>query len=357
MKKIIINKAKTKWFKNKLVLIYSSYFICTLSLIMMIISIYNKRTTEDGIIFFCIFIIFLFISINLKYSYLIEKNKNQITNITKSISLEQITKLDFLIKEIEKHKGIPYYQIKVLKNSNIDIFDSKLGGIPYWDPNKEYPKGLYLLAQINFDKEKFDNELLPKTGMLQFFIEANDDLGLNFEKGFDVQDKWRVIYHKKINYSIKRNDLDKMNLPSNINLEKDIFPFENELKLEFVKGIDFSGLYYYNADKQLCEILNKINYSDKIDSDFLNNFSDEEQKYLYNKLNSFDHKLLGYPAFTQEDPRFNNSKYEEYNTLLFQLDSKDGIMWGDAGVCKFFINKENLKKKDFSKILYKWDCY
>ena len=38
-----------------------------------------------------------------------------------------------------------------------DIFDSKFGGMPYWNIDKEYPADengnkLMLLAQINFDK-------------------------------------------------------------------------------------------------------------------------------------------------------------------------------------------------------------
>jgi len=30
---------------------------------------------------------------------------------------------------------------------------------------------------------------------------------------------------------------------------------------------------------------------------------------------------------------------------------------GDAGVLNFFINREKLKNKDFTEILYNWDCY
>ena len=42
-------------------------------------------------------------------------------------------------------------------------------------------------------------------------------------------------------------------------------------------------------------------------------------------------------------------------------DYKDGeqgkdIMWGDVGVANFFIRPEDLKNKDFSKVLYNWDC-
>ena len=42
--------------------------------------------------------------------------------------------------------------------------------------------------------------------------------------------------------------------------------------------------------------------------------------------------------------------------LLFQLDSDDGVMWGDCGVGNFFITDADLKRRDFSRVLYNWDC-
>lgn len=32
-------------------------------------------------------------------------------------------------------------------------------------------------------------------------------------------------------------------------------------------------------------------------------------------------------------------------------------MWGDSGICGFFINREKLKELDFSDVIYNWDCY
>ena len=66
-------------------------------------------------------------------------------------------------------------------------------------------------------------------------------------------------------------------------------------------------------------------------------------------------KLLGYPFFTQDDPRYDNTPYD---TLLFQLDStEEYVIWGDSGVGNFFINNEKLKNHDFSDVLFSWDCY
>jgi len=44
--------------------------------------------------------------------------------------------------------------------------------------------------------------------------------------------------------------------------------------------------------------------------------------------------------------------------LLLQIDSiGEHILWGDVGVGNFFITEDELKRKDFSKVLYNWDCY
>lgn len=67
------------------------------------------------------------------------------------------------------------------------------------------------------------------------------------------------------------------------------------------------------------------------------------------------HRIGGYAYFTQWDPR--HDMEEEY-LLLLQIDSvNEHICWGDAGVANIFIKREDLIKKDFSKVFYSWDCH
>ena len=77
------------------------------------------------------------------------------------------------------------------------------------------------------------------------------------------------------------------------------------------------------------------------------------------------HQMGGYPYFTQEDPRINAGELANLDVLLFQLDSEmlprkqgggDLVLWGDCGVCNFFINREALRRRDFSWVCYNWDC-
>ena len=66
------------------------------------------------------------------------------------------------------------------------------------------------------------------------------------------------------------------------------------------------------------------------------------------------HKVGGYAYFTQDDPR----RPEDPMLLLFQLDSDQrmDLMWGDMGVGHFFIREKDLIARDFSRVLYDWDC-
>lgn len=93
---------------------------------------------------------------------------------------------------------------------------------------------------------------------------------------------------------------------------------------------------------------------------FLETFGKQRKKVestLWDTFESCGHKMGGYAYFTQSDPRF-DAPEEETWLLLLQIDSDDdmGIMWGDVGVGGFFIRENDLKKCDFSRVLYNWDC-
>ncbi|MGK7873632.1 MAG: DUF1963 domain-containing protein, partial [Xenococcaceae cyanobacterium] len=93
----------------------------------------------------------------------------------------------------------------------------------------------------------------------------------------------------------------------------------------------------------------------------------EEDDYIFDeytdKFPGGSHKIGGYPDFVQEDPRSSSLEDEEPYILLLQIDSdtinsdtNKNIMWGDSGVCNFFIKESDLKKLDFTDVLYNWDC-
>ena len=126
--------------------------------------------------------------------------------------------------------------------------------------------------------------------------------------------------------------------------------------VKFLKQVSQEKLEEAAKNDKFVEKYNQLNTNNKIESyyDITTDIDD-----IDGDTNGFGHKIGGYPAFTQEDPREEDTSYD---FLMLQLDSefgdgKDRILWGDAGICNFFINSEKLKNLDFSDVIYNWDCY
>ena len=123
-----------------------------------------------------------------------------------------------IIEAIKKKTAMQAYKIELIKDEKPTIFDSKFGGVPYWDMTKDYPfdeknKKMMLLAQINFTKEALESDCLPKEGMLQFFINAEDGDLILF-----AADRNKVVYdvlgNLRLEIARRMNMLDKTNITS-----------------------------------------------------------------------------------------------------------------------------------------------
>lgn len=77
---------------------------------------------------------------------------------------------------------------------------------------------------------------------------------------------------------------------------------------------------------------------------------------IYNGLGDRGHKLGGYGNYIQGDVRYSKDEYKDYEILL-QLDSDKIMQWGDMGRAYFLIHPDDLKKGDFSKVVFSWDCF
>ena len=215
-----------------------------------------------------------------------------------------------------------------------------------------------LLIQINFDKEKTEYPL-PKEGMQQIFLLPNDSyLGANLNGDLSEQKNFRIIYHNKIDYSITKEQIKKLKLPTHAD-DTLYFPVKKEFKITLKKGEDYITREDFRFDKYFAKAYKEV-YKKNIPKDldfydFLEDNDDSDNDELEPDENN--HKILGYPYFCQEDPR--NDKYyvyEVYDTVLLQLDSQDDLlMWGDVGAASFLIQKKDLIKKNFSDVLYYWD--
>lgn len=244
-----------------------------------------------------------------------------------------------------------------LKDEKCSIFDSKFGGIPYLGKNDQVPvtnnsQQLRLLGQINL-RQLPKNEYNLNDGLIQFWILDNDLYGLDFND-MTSQKESRVIYYPSLDATVTEDDIiDKYHFN-----QDSYFPIKDTFKLNFKKSKEGVSIGDYTFEELFIQEWNK-SYPNIL----IKSYHDIPNEVLYedefNKYSGFGHKLFGYPAFTQEDPR-GYREYQDY-LLLLQIDSigikNKEIMWGDSGICNFFISKNALENKDFSKVLYNWDCY
>lgn len=239
-----------------------------------------------------------------------------------------------------------------ITDEKTSIFESKIGGIPYIPKDKELPRDsrgvqLRLLAQIDCGELK-SLEDFPHEGLLQFFIGTDDILGMEDEKGY------AVIYHENVDNSVTEEECAAKVEASDENDDGPFFPLFGEFGVKFFAEKMSMSIDDFRYSELARAKIGEVDDNDLFDEIFFDYDKDGDEYY--------SHRLGGYPIFTQYDPR--DLKDEDKTVLLFQLDTDFGdddendekIMWGDCGVGNFFISPENLKKRDFSKVLYNWDC-
>jgi uncharacterized protein YwqG len=241
--------------------------------------------------------------------------------------------------------ALPCIRISAAPSDELFIFDSKFGGLPYWPANTPYPvdgkdKYMYLLAQLNFSQiPPLDG--FPTKGILQFYLADDDVYGLDFGNPTS-QTNFRVVYFE----DTTATPMDNFGFLEQQQQESSL-PVERQMALQFAPGVD----YYSYADARFPaeEVVMEEGYTAE--------YWQALEKEVTELYPDNGHKMGGYAYFTQYDPRDEEvADYRDY-ILLLQIDSQlPHICWGDVGVGNFFIHPDDLRRKDFSKVLYNWDC-
>lgn len=295
------------------------------------------------------------------------------------ITPETKAKLDKLLARVDELiEPVDTVRLKPSRGKTT-VFDSKLGGVPYFPKNMKYPtvregefcgKPLFFLAQLNFG-ELPNIPGFPTEGILQFFTGCTEDtvIGMDFDNGFN-QNGFRVIYHENV-ITDKSALYSEKDMPD-FGEGDDYFPFKGEFKL-LAERAEPMGIppTDFRFDKVVVAAYNELFDGDVIGMwgrKFNGKSLNDVDKPLCDAIYSRDGagtRMGGYPVFTQEDPRGYNEEYSKCTVMLFQSDSESGgekdnwddmICWGDLGVANFFISPENLARRDFSHVLYNWDC-
>ena len=290
------------------------------------------------------------------------KKKADIHSIVNTASI-----LDALKEKTKKTA----YLLKMNKDKKPDIFDSKFCGMSYWTPDKKYPtdfngRKLLLPAQINLDKTPM-KEVIDGGGMLQFFGDGEEI----FKKGFgnwEDMDKYRVIHHETIDYTISVEELEMLGVPdSTDNRYQSCVPLSKELAMDIIPKTVYMNVGDYRFDSVLKETINEkfgVNIGDLTYQDIF-----EEDLYAMvqefgnpgNWVLGYPEDLTTYPEYPRTDPRDVNKELRKYDQMLFQFDVHyldcNEYYWKNdgCGIANFYIRSEDIKKKDFEHILYHWE--
>jgi len=291
-------------------------------------------------------------------------------------------KIKQLLEDFKVATSIPSIKLNVSKKANIAITDSKLGGNPYLPKDYVYPSTsegvpLKLLAQLNFSQlPQLEN--FPKEGIIQFYVLPDGVVGLGEEDRFLQQESYKIIYHKEVlPASLQMHDFPQIRLIDNG--YGTWFPFEGEFYLSGSLDKCHMTTSTYEFEQALTDF-SKERGMESLLAPFFCTRADAQKNMSNAEFEEFDrkrqllinlvydtmgndeaHRISGYPAFTQEDPRGYNVSLQSLDVLLFQLASEYvagdyEIMWGDMGVANFLINSDKLKNCDFSEVLYTWGC-
>jgi uncharacterized protein YwqG len=238
----------------------------------------------------------------------------------------------------------PFIRAVSLAARELPLWASKVGGMPYLPKNTPYPaapdgRELFFLAQINF-AEMPPLAPFPERGILQFYINDDDLYGMDFDDG-ENPDTFRVLYFPEV-----ITDEKQLHTPVSMLRDYEDLPHHPDECYPLVFG---------HADEPAP--VSDYRFWQYMGQDFFQKHGKKEWELLeaYNKaVPAQGHKVGGYAYFTQDDPR----KPDDPMLLLFQLDSDEmmDLMWGDMGVGHFFIREKDLIARDFSRVLYDWDC-
>ena len=192
----------------------------------------------------------------------------------------------------------------------------------------------------------------PESGVLRFYVADNDFYGADFDEPCKQTD-FRVLYDE--NEEIFNSELcDDPEVSSS-------FPVQKALPLRISPNMSSVLACDYRFKGCVEAALKKAGIEEGIVG-----IPEDAYERICDENSYGGHRIGGYPCFEQQDPRGYREDLRKYDTLLLQIVShtmpnedgvdEDLIMFGDEGSCQFFIPRDKLIARDFSDVMYWWDC-
>lgn len=266
-----------------------------------------------------------------------------------------------IAEEITRRTACEHYRLTLNEEREPSITGSKIGGMPYWPADKEYPtdeqgKPMLMLMQVNCEEAGLKAPL-PEQGMLQWFISMNPERMFGCQGNFDEGAGFAVVYHETIGENATPADA-----PTHKTVDDMLTPVKREVAIDVVEEDTSMGVSDGRFSRLFFDIVKEITGVEHTDKMWYQYVDNEDGLYYERHLGMKRpcHQMLGYPVFSQDDARRN---IDMHDTLLFQLDSQfstvdnqELVMWGDMGSGFIFINRDDLDARDFSRTYYCWDC-
>ncbi|MBI5928873.1 MAG: DUF1963 domain-containing protein [Chloroflexi bacterium] len=265
-------------------------------------------------------------------------------------------------------------------DQEIPVGASKLGGAPDLPSNEQWPywqdgEPLSFICQLNLaEVTQHDvQQVLPTSGMLYFFCDAQDERGVPPVGLPEEQGRWKVIYFDGDLSTLKRTPLPQEWVHhDDLGLDEDYFAPH---AVSFYYQATIPSLYIHR-EKYSIGPIDIMDSTDKAESDAL--FDKLDNMYQQILLNP-SHQLLGHPNEIQEndmrigcqlasqgrDPWYHPDDAEsaefmaglEQWRLFLQIDSTKGytgqfgvaggMCWADGGIIYLWIREQDLRSKKF----------
>ncbi|SFO76586.1 Leucine rich repeat-containing protein [Chitinophaga sp. YR627] len=219
--------------------------------------------------------------------------------------------------------------------------NSRFGGLPDLPAGVPYPsfkdyqgneKGMQFIAQINCTDIAHLQDYLPRTGILYFFIEDQEDTDAS------------VIYYD--------GDLSTLESAGQLNITEDYIYDQHGIYTPYKVIADkYASLpFFYNARDYYEPSWPELEALDEADeaTDALKQALEPEFKAIHS-INSYVFKQHDTPE--KEAVHALKGNPEDWMVLLrVSSDSQPGFCFWDAGEIYFVIHKSDLAKKDFSRV-------
>ena len=223
---------------------------------------------------------------------------------------------------------------------------ARIGGPAWLADGEEWPldregNRLEFVAQIEFERlPRLAG--FPEGGVLRFFVGRDELFGANWD--VPEQSGCHILWHPRSAIG------GRQEAPAPLSAN-DMSPFESEtmraqgVPLAATAADDLPSYDSCQVDARLAGQSDRYGMS-----------AVEDELFEISQQREDGHRIGGYPMFTQPDFR-RRGYYDDYDVLLLGLTSDEAIMWGDVGEAMFLMRQSDLDARDFSRVIFYWDCH